>query len=866
MTLLICGVVAAAAIVLVITQLEFRSDRSELVDPDLPWNKRYLDYKKQFLRWGDVVICLDGDPANEAVDDLTRTISGALADQPQIDACDGGFQITEVNPRMFRAARDDLFQSTLNSLGEARRITAAANANAALNAMLESQADDAHGASAHELQRILRPYFDAIEGRAVDFGFLAPDLEQWQPLISPGGEGRLRFIRVQFAGEQNGVGGIGAQLKWLRGFVRDQIARAGVSDVEWGVTGVTAIEADETSQSIVDSTRASIVAAVLIIILMLIVFRGGSAPLLAAAALLVGVAWSFGWLILAVGHLQLLSMVFSVILLGLGVDFALHMLARLELVRDEHEHVSDAVSRVFRGIGPGMLTGAITTAAAFGSTAFSDFTGMKEMGVISAGGIVLCLIAVLCVFPAALALSGKRWKRIIRHRAGGETAHFAHGRLDVVDEHPHRSLAIAGVVVALMALAAPHVRYDANVLNLHPPGIESVRWEERIVEEDARGAWAALTVTTPEQAAALTDAMRALPEVSDVGGMGILYPADRAQRDAAVAEVRGMPIAAASAPPGFARTLPVLKQAGRGLRARAAIASGADVIAPLRARADRIDAVIELVESMDAAERESRWTALNESFIQSRDVLRGWVDDALTPGALTIDHLPPFIRHIDVGTNGTWLLRVYPAEDPQGRSILHPDRLEAFVSALKKVDGEVIGPPVQIFESSRIIVRSYILAAAYAIATILIILLLDFRSLADALCSMIPVSVGFLGAFALMAVFDVPLNFANIIVMPLIFGIGVDAGVHMVHRWRDEPFGRPAGLSGGTGRGITLTMITTMIGFGCLLLAHHRGIRSLGFVMLIGLFVTLMACYGVLPAVLQMRGGKRGVRVDAETD
>ena len=109
------------------------------------------------------------------------------------------------------------------------------------------------------------------------------------------------------------------------------------------------------------------------------------------------------------------------------------------------------------------------------------------------------------------------------------------------------------------------------------------------------------------------------------------------------------------------------------------------------------------------------------------------------------------------------------------------------------------------------------------------------------------------GAFEFMGLFGVPLNFANIIVMPLIFGIGVDAGVHMVHRWRQEPYGRPAGLSGGTGRGISLTMASTMIGFGCMLLAEHRGIRSLGFVMLAGLGVCLLACYTVLPPVLRLR-------------
>jgi len=169
------------------------------------------------------------------------------------------------------------------------------------------------------------------------------------------------------------------------------------------------------------------------------------------------------------------------------------------------------------------------------------------------------------------------------------------------------------------------------------------------------------------------------------------------------------------------------------------------------------------------------------------------------------------------------------------------------------VSDEALGPPVQIYESSQLIQREYFRAAIYALVAILFVLLIDFRSLVDALCALLPVGVGFLGMFAMMGLVGMPINFANIIVMPLIFGIGVDAGVHMVHRWKIEPFGEPAGLSGGTGRGITVTMITTCIGFGCMLIAEHRGIRSLGFVMVVGLAVTLLACWMVLPAILRMR-------------
>jgi hypothetical protein len=140
-----------------------------------------------------------------------------------------------------------------------------------------------------------------------------------------------------------------------------------------------------------------------------------------------------------------------------------------------------------------------------------------------------------------------------------------------------------------------------------------------------------------------------------------------------------------------------------------------------------------------------------------------------------------------------------------------------------------------------------------AMGTVLLILLIDFRSIADALSAILPVLVGFAGTFGFMGLVGLELNFANLMVLPMIFGIGVDAGVHVIHRWRSDPRVRPPGLWGGTGTGILLTTATTAIGFGSLMLAEHRGVRSLAIVMVIGLLTTLVAAWTVLPAVLRLR-------------
>ncbi len=325
-----------------------------------------------------------------------------------------------------------------------------------------------------------------------------------------------------------------------------------------------------------------------------------------------------------------------------------------------------------------------------------------------------------------------------------------------------------------------------------------------------------------------------------------------AGRSLTIQEIREMTFPSVLIPEGMRALHQQMASVRQGLAFRLS-AQTPDIAVSIQGIIDEIDEAIETGRALTDDEPEKRYRMLNEAFLAARSDLLSKIETALSPALFSPEDLPEFLRAQWISPDGTWLLQVFPAADLLDRSVLHPDRLGPFVNSIREVAPDVLGPPVQIYESSLLIVDAYIHAAVYAILAIFILLLLDFRSLADSICSMVPVSIGFLGAFGIIGLIDIPLNFANIIVLPMIFGIGVDAGVHMVHRWRLEPYGRPAGLSGATGRGITLTMITTMIGFGSLLLAEHRGIRSLGFVMLAGLGVTLLACYTILPPILRLR-------------
>lgn len=857
LTLTICMSITLLSVYLTITHLEFHAERSELIDPNLSWNKQYAQYKVNFPRWSDVVVVIDGEPGDQDLNRLVAEIAIQIQADEKVISADAGFDAAEAGPKLFAVAPRDQFDKALSDLGEARKIAACENANAALGFLLSSLATDRDDPGAVDrLDDYLKPFLAAASGKQASFDFLLPNQSRWEPFASESGEGRLRFILVQFQSGNAGIDQLAGSLKWLRSTVSNLIANSANPKIDWGVTGLPVIESDETSQSIADSTVASIIAIILITALMVAAFRGGIVPFLAAASLLVGISWSFGWLVIAVGHLQILSVVFSVILLGLGIDFALLFVSRLELVQDEHKDLPSATARVFRGIGPGMVTGAVTTAAAFASTALTQFKGMAEMGIIAGGGIILCLFAVLSMFPACLALTG-RWKKIIRHRPGGETAHFAHGRLDRFDGNPKTTLAVAAFIVIIMAIAARSVGYDSNVINLQPPNLESVVWNKRVVEEDEQSVWSGVVLAKPDQAAELCMRLHQAPKISGVGAMGMLYPSDWPERDSLIRKLREETISPAASQPGMGNLLGKLELLSAGIALQMRTINDEAIGLKLSETTGKIARSVNTGLAMDADAQSLSWNNLNDAFNIAKFKLSTWVDQALDERLPGIEDLPPILRELWVGIDGSWLLLVYPEADAQQRSILDPQRLVAFVHSMQMslwgTGVTPIGPPIQIYESGELIKRAYRLAALYAITAILVLLFLDFRSLADALCAMTPVTIGFIGAFGIMGLTGMPLNFANMIILPVIFGVGVTAGVHTVHRWRAEPDGRPAGLSGATGRGITLTMLTTMIGFGCLLISEHRGIKSLAIVMLMGLSITLLACYTVLPAILRLR-------------
>ena len=558
--------------------------------------------------------------------------------------------------------------------------------------------------------------------------------------------------------------------------------------------------------------------------------------------------------------------------------YGIHLASRIELVRDRYSDdaagFAQAVRNSFHFVGPGVLTGAITTSAAFCTTLFTDFKGVAEMGLIAAVGIVLCLIAMMSVFPALLRVGA--WRASGQARADRRRIHFFEDRWVLpFSRHPRATLLVATVVTVGSGVAITQMRFDYDLMKLQPRGVDSVEWQRRIVEDGGQSIWAGVRVVgSMDEARRVKELLLRQPFVAKVDGIGLLIPDDEAEKLELIRGVKegiGEALAVATgervapsregATPGLGTQMAFMStavQAGAG-RAPPAVAS------ELRSLSNAMNRVVMTLAGFDEAVRKQRLSRLDEAYAQWRADTAEQIAAALDTSPLDPADIPDELLRPYVAAGGPlagrYALEVHPKlpDDSSVEGPLDPVFLPRFIVDLQAVDhGEdepfVTGVIVQVYRSGDLIKNSYLKAGAYALAAVFVLVWLDFRSVRAAGLCLVPVAVGFAVTFGVMWLVGLSINPANIIVLPLMFGIGVDSGVHILHRARQDPSRRPLGLAGGTGKGITVTSLTTMIGFGAMLTARHRGIASLGFVLTVGIGLTLLACWTVMPAWLEVRG------------
>jgi hopanoid biosynthesis associated RND transporter like protein HpnN len=633
-----------------------------------------------------------------------------------------------------------------------------------------------------------------------------------------------------------------------------QQTKTEVPGLNVGLTGEPVLENDEMAQSQKDTLVASIASLLICALIFIYGYQSTGRPVKATLCLLVGLAYTLAFATLTVGHLNILTITFVPILIGLAIDYGVHLISRYEeeLRRGRSEQAALTKAMVFTG--QGIFTGAFTTAGAFLAMGLTNFKGIQEMGVICGGGLLICLVPMMTLLPVLL-LRGRQ--NVLDHQLGDLDAR----RARIENIWLQRPVWVGGVTLALCALAFSQVarrkvHFDYNLLNMQSAGLPAVVFEEKLIESTPKSVlFAAVIATNLEQAVALEQQITNLPSVSSVESMTRFLTEDQRRKLATVSEIKREVAsicfpeadAGAVAIPELSRTLYSLS--GYVGLAREKTQKDKPVLG--KQFASMHQAIEDLRKEMlwgDAQRVASNSLKLAQFqralFDDLRQTFQAFqTQDDRSP--LRVEDLPPSLHDRFIGVTGKYLLMVYPKEDVWQR-----ENQKKFIHDLRQVDQDVTGTPVQLYEYTTLLKNSYQDAAWYSLAAITLLVFVHFRSPLSVVLALIPVGVGFLWLCGLMGAFNVPFNPANIMTLPLVIGIGVTNGIHILNRFAEEQ--TPSILARSTGKAVLVSGLTAIAGFGSLILAQHRGIRSLGYVMSLGIATCMIAGLTFLPALLNL--------------
>jgi hypothetical protein len=579
--------------------------------------------------------------------------------------------------------------------------------------------------------------------------------------------------------------------------------------------------------------------------------------------LLIAVAWTFGFTTLAVGHLNILTITFVPILIGLGVDHGIHIISRYEEELTGGAKRLDALETAMGKAGVGVLTGALTMAGAFFAIIFTHFEGIREMGKITGGGVLLSCLAMLTVLPALLSLE----KKSKPHRSTPENLGTTRAFIEATLLKSPGLTVLGALVLSLISLVTIWgIGFDYNLLRMQDQTLNSVIYENKIVNSKERSVLYATTdCSTLEEARALSHAFLlkkdTVAEVRSVADFFQGNPLDKLELIHQVkADLRNV-----QPPAGLPKPM-VLEELEHRFRSLSALMDLAEKDLAKAAQEEQDPKERAILEQADQDSKDLI-LALDTILVDFRTLDRSLVQNNLTlyqqafftrlhetfelirnqedSRPARIMDIPKQIREIFIGKTGRLMVQIYPSHN-----IWERQPLERFIQDVRSVRPEVTGIPITQYEYTAVLRDSYLMAALYALVAVIFLAYLHFRSWQLVLLSLVPLLAGIIWMLGWMGLRNIQFNPANIMTLPLVVGIGVVNGIQILHRAREE---KSAILfSKSTGKAVLLTSLTTLAGFGSLMVATHPGIASLGLVMSIGLVTCLVATVVLVPALISI--------------
>ena len=866
--------VAGVSIVFTVERLTFKTSRSDLVNAELPYVKTYEKYREDFEDFEGMIVVVEGKNPSDMKGFSESFVKKLGKESLVISKVLYKMDTDYFRDKGFLFMNFDELRDLGDKLRDHQKFMDQVNPAPGLNQLLTSiNAEISSGMVDSLLTRFLGSDEDRNDDTS-DLSLLVALLKEMASHV--GGDSTYRspwksFLRsgknslredgyivsedekllLIFIVPNKGETGFAGPRDTID-FVRKMIAETALQfpALEIGLTGEDVIASDEMVTTRLDVKKASIIALIGVALLFILAYGGVVKPMLAMFCLVVALCWSMGYTTLAVGHLNILSVVFTTILIGLGIDFGIHILERYKEERLGGNDPMIALQNTVQGTGRGNFAGAITTAMAFGGMSLTDFVGIVELGIIAAGGILLCFLSMVLLLPATVTVEEKWFRPDYRksHWIG-----TINGNIEKIFDHYFLIIFVSGGLFVLSLIPLWNLSFDYNLLNLQAKEVEAVKYEMKIIESAKRSVWSmAMVADSFEDAAQKHKSVQQMSEVANVESIVSLLPERQSEKIEYIKTLtpvlEGLEVDLEDEEFSLDRLKKMLKKIRFKLQGREEKKGQPDEVGEAGLLAQR---VLEEVERVGPGTAEERLAVFSKTLFQDYREKMEDLKKKAYPSPVKIEELPPIIKSRFVSENGGYLVTIYPSID-----IWDVDAREALMTKLQAIDPDVTGNAVHMFESSKLMKNGYIQGGIYAMIAIIIYVFTAVKNLRTTLFVLLPVAVGSVWTVGIMRLLDIHFNLANLVILPLIIGIGVVNGVHIVHRYREEPDQGTTVLSKSTGQAVILSSLTTMIGFGSMMVAEHQGVYSLGQVLTIGVGSCLLASITVLPAILKLSAAR----------
>ena len=818
------------------THFSITTDVNQLISPNIPWRQREAAFENAFPQYETIVAVVDA-PTPELVDEATDALVGRLSQQKDLFR-----SIEQPQGGSFFAQNGLLFQKTsdlapqMKALTQAQRLIQVLAGDPSLRGVIQALQFGLLGVQGGQITLDNMTWPLTLASNAIEkVNAGQPASFSWHELV----QGRasmpdelLRFLQIRASLDYSELEPGKRATDAIRAAAKD-LDFASKYQARLRLTGPVPMADEEFATIKENAGLNATVTVVVVLVILWLALRWARIIFAVFACLVVGLSITAAVGMLMVGTLNLISVYFAVLFVGLGVDFGLQFSVRYRAERHRIDNVREALVEAGRRAGAPLTLAALATAAGFFSFLPTVYKGVSELGLIAGVGMLIAFATSITLLPALLSLL----------KPPSEPAPLGYKALAPVDDFLARHrMPILIVTLAVVAAGLPllyWLRFDFNPINLRSPKTEAVATYLTLKDDPQSGA---NDIQTLEPSLAVADQveakLRQLPQVARAVTLTSFIPTDQQKKlpliqDAAKTLVPVLNPTASSPPPTDAQNVSMMNSTIDALNRLAGNGTGTGAVA-----ARRLAAAMTALAKADPSARLRAESVFVPPLRTALDDLR----NLFKAQEVTLANLPPYIKSQWVTPDGQARIDVAPNGDSNDNTVLRN-----FARAVQSVAPNATEGPISILEARRAVVGAFIEAGACALISIGILLWITLRRFGDVLLTLVPLLLACVVTLEICVLIDLPLNFANIIALPLLLGVGVAFKIYYIMAWRE---GQTNLLQSVLTRAVTFSACTTATAFGSLYFSSHPGTSSMGKLLAISLLTTMAAAALFQPVLM----------------